>query len=309
MFVLWICMNLVFVIERPCVSRLGCFCSTVCSLRNHTCKSATAHWTWDTCLQRGYDQGKKFKLSHRFVKNKADVLNVRMFLLMGRRVVCSSAIGHIYRQLSTSAQHSTAVSRYQKTSLLDFLGVECQRKAGMARARDKKWWTMNMIDDRWPNLQPCSTGFLFPECVVKGSRLTWESEGIELCSPLFSCPQPSATVRNRSRVFESEPYGTAVGRALKSDFSWRCHVCLRCYSIVICKKWHVMQERWCISLHRRSVSWKWHVCVAVILGWRKKRTGDWVRKGRPGGDSQDLRFAREKIALLTVDRGVYRGLE
>ena len=28
-----------------------------------------------------------------------------------------------------------------------------------------------------------------------------------------------------------------------------------------------MQERWCISLRRHRVSWKWHVCIVVTLGF------------------------------------------
>ena len=62
-------------------------------------------------------------------------------------------------------------------------------------------------------------GFFFPECVAKGSRLTWESEGRAVfagrCFPVRNCSQPSATVRNRPRVFESGSYGPAVGESCK----------------------------------------------------------------------------------------------
>ena len=54
----------------------------------------------------------------------------------------------------------------------------------------------------------------FPECVAKGSRLTWESEGSE-----------------------SEPYGPAVGESSKKGlFMDVSRVSLRRYSIVICIK-------------------------------------------------------------------------
>ena len=63
-----------------------------------------------------------------------------------------------------------------------------------------------------------SCTLFFPECVAKGSRLTWESEG----RAVFA--RRCFRVRNRSQLFESVPYGPAVGPALKSDFSWTCHV-------------------------------------------------------------------------------------
>ena len=49
----------------------------------------------------------------------------------------------------------------------------------------------------------------FPECVAKGSRLTWESEGRAVFAG--RCFR----VRNRPRLFESAPYGTAVGESSK----------------------------------------------------------------------------------------------
>ena len=65
----------------------------------------------------------------------------------------------------------------------------------------------------------------FPECVAKGSRLTWESEGRAVfagrCFPVRNRSQPSATVRKCSNP---APMALPLGRALKSDFSWMCHV-------------------------------------------------------------------------------------
>ena len=61
--------------------------------------------------------------------------------------------------------------------------------------------------------------FFFPECVAKGSRLTWESEGRALfagrCFRDRNRSQPFATVRNRPQVFESGSYGPAVGESSK----------------------------------------------------------------------------------------------
>ena len=65
----------------------------------------------------------------------------------------------------------------------------------------------------------------FPECVAKGSRLTWESEGRAVfagrCFPVRNRSQPSATVRKCSNP---APMALPLGRALKCDFSWTCHV-------------------------------------------------------------------------------------
>ena len=50
-------------------------------------------------------------------------------------------------------------------------------------------------------------------------------------------PQPFATVRNRSQVFESGSYGPAVGESSKTGlFMDVSRVSLRRYSIVICIK-------------------------------------------------------------------------
>ena len=61
---------------------------------------------------------------------------------------------------------------------------------------------------------------LIPECVAKGSRLTWESEARAVFAGRCFCvrnrPQPFATVRNRSQVFESGSYGPAVGESSKT---------------------------------------------------------------------------------------------
>ena len=82
----------------------------------------------------------------------------------------------------------------------------------------------------------CITFFFFLECVAKGSRLTWESEGIGVFA------RRCFRVRNRSQPFASVPSPMALplGRALKSDFSWMCRVSV---CAAIAKKWHVMQER------------------------------------------------------------------
>ena len=63
------------------------------------------------------------------------------------------------------------------------------------------------------------------ERVVKGSRLTWESEGRAVfagrCFPVRNRSQPSATVRKCSNP---APMVLPLGRALKRDFSWTCRV-------------------------------------------------------------------------------------
>ena len=63
------------------------------------------------------------------------------------------------------------------------------------------------------------TFLFFPECVAKGSRLTWESEGRAVfagrCFRDRNRSQPFATVRNRPQVFESGSYGPAVGESSK----------------------------------------------------------------------------------------------
>ena len=69
------------------------------------------------------------------------------------------------------------------------------------------------------------SAFIFPECVAKGSRLTWESEGRAIfarrCFRVRNRLQPSATVCNR-------PYDVSMALPLReafaSDFSWMCHV-------------------------------------------------------------------------------------
>ena len=70
----------------------------------------------------------------------------------------------------------------------------------------------------------CFSG-VFPECVAKGSRLTWESEGRAVfagrCFRVRNRPQPFATVRKCSNP---APMALPLGRALKRDFSWTCHV-------------------------------------------------------------------------------------
>ena len=62
-------------------------------------------------------------------------------------------------------------------------------------------------------------GSLAPECVAKGSRLTWESEGRAVfagrCFPVRNRPQPSSTVLNCSNP---SPMAPPLGRARKSDF-------------------------------------------------------------------------------------------
>ena len=63
----------------------------------------------------------------------------------------------------------------------------------------------------------------FPECVAKGPRLTWESEGRAVfarrCFRVRNRSQPSSTVRKCSNP---APMALPLGRALKSDFSWMC---------------------------------------------------------------------------------------
>ena len=75
-------------------------------------------------------------------------------------------------------------------------------------------------------------------------------------------PQWFAIVRNRSRC---RRLALSLGEALAGDFLWREKVSL-CAAIPLwfAWKWYVMQKSWCISLRRRRVSWKWHVCVVVI---------------------------------------------
>ena len=59
----------------------------------------------------------------------------------------------------------------------------------------------------------------FPECVAKGSRLTWESEGRAVfagrCFRVRNRPQPSSTVLNCSNP---SPMALPLGRARKRDF-------------------------------------------------------------------------------------------
>ena len=50
---------------------------------------------------------------------------------------------------------------------------------------------------------------IFPECVAKGSRLIWESEGRAVFAGRCFCD------RNRPQVFESGSYGPAVGENCK----------------------------------------------------------------------------------------------
>ena len=73
----------------------------------------------------------------------------------------------------------------------------------------------------------------FPECVAKGSRLTWESEGRAVfagrCFRDRNRSQPFATVLKCSNP---APMALPLGRALKSDFSWMCHVSV-CAAIVL----------------------------------------------------------------------------
>ena len=51
--------------------------------------------------------------------------------------------------------------------------------------------------------------FFFPECVAKGSRLTWESEGRAVFAG--RCFRD----RKRPQVFKSGSYGPAVGESSK----------------------------------------------------------------------------------------------
>ena len=68
---------------------------------------------------------------------------------------------------------------------------------------------------------------VFPECVAKGSRLTWESSlRVELCSP--EVVFVFATVRKCSNP---APMALPLGRARKSDFSWMCHDVSVCAAI------------------------------------------------------------------------------
>ena len=71
----------------------------------------------------------------------------------------------------------------------------------------------------------CLQVAFFPECVAKGSRLTWESEGRAVFAGRCFCVrnrlQPSATIRKCSNP---APMALPLGRALKRDFSWTCHV-------------------------------------------------------------------------------------
>ena len=127
-----------------------------------------------------------------------------------------------------------------------------------------------------PNVKP------FSRMRSEGFSFNFGSLRVELCLPdvVFEF----ATVRNRSQPFacvrncsDPAPMALPLGRALKSDFWWTCHVSV-CAAILVwfAKKWYVMQERWCISLHRRRLSWKWHVCVVVILGFA---VSEWCLRG------------------------------
>ena len=84
-----------------------------------------------------------------------------------------------------------------------------------------------------------------------------------MCSPKLAWA--TAMGRNRSRC---RRLALSLGEALAGDFLWREKVSL-CAAIPLwfAWKWHVMQERWCISLHRRRVLSRWHVCVVVPLGF------------------------------------------
>ena len=58
---------------------------------------------------------------------------------------------------------------------------------------------------------------MFPECVAKGSRLTWESEGRAVfagrCFRVRKRPQPFASVRlRRKRVTFTKPCACAAKR-------------------------------------------------------------------------------------------------
>ena len=68
---------------------------------------------------------------------------------------------------------------------------------------------------------------------------------------LFSCSQPFATV-----LKNPSPMALPLGRSLKSGF------------MLFASKWYAAQGRWCISLHRRRVSWKWHVCRRSYIGFQ-----------------------------------------
>ena len=105
---------------------------------------------------------------------------------------------------------------------------------------------------------------------------------VELCSLVVVFE--FATVRNRPQLFATvlkcsnpAPMALPLGRAVKSDFSWPCHMSV-CAAIPLwfAENWYVMQERWCISLRRRRVSWKWHVCVVVTLGFA---VSEWCFRG------------------------------
>ena len=69
----------------------------------------------------------------------------------------------------------------------------------------------------------------------EGFSFNFGSLRVELCSPVVVFV--SATVRNRSQVFESGSYGPAVGESSKKWlFMDVSRVSLRRYSIVICIK-------------------------------------------------------------------------
>ena len=106
----------------------------------------------------------------------------------------------------------------------------------------------------------CSEGFSF---------ISWGSGGWRCARwSWLERPQPFATVRNRPQPFATvRRLALSLGEALAGDFLWIEKVSL-CAAILLwfAWKWYVTQERWCISLHRRRVLWKWHVCVVVILG-------------------------------------------
>ena len=74
---------------------------------------------------------------------------------------------------------------------------------------------------------------VFPECVAKGSRLTWESEGRAVFAGRCFCvrnrPQLFATVRKCSNP---SPMALPLKRTPTSDFSWMCHVSV-CAAILL----------------------------------------------------------------------------
>ena len=113
---------------------------------------------------------------------------------------------------------------------------------------------------------------VFSRMRSEGFSFNFGSLRVELCSPVVVFV--TATVRKCSNPL---PMALPLGRAQKSYFSWMCHVSV-CAAILLwfAWKWYVMQERWCISLHRRRVSWKWHACVVVPLGFA---VSEWCFRG------------------------------